>query len=125
MKLVNEIFGIPNDTILIDMKLVSKVDTKQERLVPENSKDYSFDSIEDMNNLTSEVYKRRLSPYYRRDILRKNIADGTPLGVEAKGYMDKGALVPDELVINLLKNLFLFVLLCYHPPLQMHGLLAV
>ncbi len=38
------------------------------------------------------------------DILRKNIADGTPLGLEAKEYMDKGALVPDELVINLLKN---------------------
>ena len=38
------------------------------------------------------------------DILRKNIADGTELGKEAKGYMDKGALVPDELVINLLKN---------------------
>ena len=38
------------------------------------------------------------------DILRKNIADGTELGKEAKAYMDKGALVPDELVINLLKN---------------------
>ena len=38
------------------------------------------------------------------DILRKNISEGTALGMEAKGYMDKGALVPDELVINLLKN---------------------
>lgn len=38
------------------------------------------------------------------DILRKNIAEGTELGKEAKSYMDKGALVPDELVINLLKN---------------------
>ena len=38
------------------------------------------------------------------DILRKNIADGTELGMKAKEYMDKGALVPDELVVDLLKN---------------------
>lgn len=57
---VNELFNIPNETISMDMKLVDKVDTKQVRMVPENSSDYSFDSIEDMNNLTSEVYKRRL-----------------------------------------------------------------
>lgn len=37
------------------------------------------------------------------DILRKNIADGTELGKEAKAYMDKGELVPSELVIALLK----------------------
>lgn len=37
------------------------------------------------------------------DILRKNIADGTELGLKAKEYMDKGNLVPDELVIDLLK----------------------
>lgn len=60
MELTNEIFGIPNGTIMIDMKLVDKVDTKQERLVPESTIDYSFDNIEDMNNLTNEIYKRRL-----------------------------------------------------------------
>lgn len=32
------------------------------------------------------------------DIFRANVSDGTPLGVEAKGYMDRGALVPDEVV---------------------------
>lgn len=37
------------------------------------------------------------------DIFRKNIAEGTELGKKAKEYMDKGALVPDELVIDLLK----------------------
>ncbi len=37
------------------------------------------------------------------DILRKNIADGTELGMKAKEYMDKGELVPDELVIDILK----------------------
>ena len=38
------------------------------------------------------------------DILRANIKAGTPLGVEAKAYIDKGLLVPDEVVIGLVKN---------------------
>ena len=37
------------------------------------------------------------------DILRANVRDGTPLGVEAKGYMDSGALVPDELIIRMME----------------------
>ena len=35
------------------------------------------------------------------DIFRANLAQGTPLGLEAKGYMDRGALVPDDLVVRL------------------------
>ena len=38
------------------------------------------------------------------DILRKAVADGTPLGTEAKSYMDKGELVPDSVVIGLVKE---------------------
>ncbi len=38
------------------------------------------------------------------DILRKAVADGTSLGLEAKRYMDEGALVPDEVVIGLVKS---------------------
>ena len=38
------------------------------------------------------------------DLLRKNIADGTELGKQAKAYMDAGKLVPDTLVIALFKN---------------------
>ncbi len=38
------------------------------------------------------------------DILRKNIADGTDLGKQAKAFMDAGKLVPDELVVALLKD---------------------
>ena len=38
------------------------------------------------------------------DILRKNIAEETELGLKAKGFIDRGELVPDELVIDLLKN---------------------
>ena len=36
------------------------------------------------------------------DMLRKNIEDGTELGKMAKSHMDKGELVPDILVIDML-----------------------
>ena len=36
------------------------------------------------------------------DIFRANIKNGTPLGMEAKGYMDQGLLVPDELTVKIL-----------------------
>ena len=35
------------------------------------------------------------------DIFRANIKGGTELGQKAKSYMDKGELVPDELVVDL------------------------
>ena len=38
------------------------------------------------------------------DILRKEIADGTELGLEAKKMMDKGLLIPDEVVIAMMKS---------------------
>lgn len=38
------------------------------------------------------------------DILRKAVADQTPLGLEAKRYMDEGGLVPDEVVIGLVRE---------------------
>ena len=40
------------------------------------------------------------------DILRKNVKEGTALGKEAKDYMEKGLLVPDELVAKMLKDRF-------------------
>lgn len=36
------------------------------------------------------------------DIFRANIKEGTDLGKEAKSYMDKGQLVPDELTVKIL-----------------------
>lgn len=36
------------------------------------------------------------------DIFRANIKEGTELGKEAKSYMDKGQLVPDELTVKIL-----------------------
>jgi len=38
------------------------------------------------------------------DIFRKNISENTPLGIEAKKYMDNGQLVPDEVTINMVKD---------------------
>lgn len=38
------------------------------------------------------------------DILRANVREGTELGLAAKSYMDKGDLVPDEVLIGIIKN---------------------
>jgi adenylate kinase len=38
------------------------------------------------------------------DIFRANVSSGTPLGVEAKKYMDAGDLVPDEVTIAMVRD---------------------
>ncbi|HVG14233.1 MAG TPA: adenylate kinase [Chitinophagaceae bacterium] len=38
------------------------------------------------------------------DLLRKEKAEKTPLGLEAKNFMDKGQLVPDEVVIGMIDS---------------------
>jgi adenylate kinase len=38
------------------------------------------------------------------DILREALKKGTPLGKQAQSYMDKGQLVPDELVIQIIEE---------------------
>ena len=38
------------------------------------------------------------------DILRAAVHKGTPLGQEAKSYMDRGALVPDEVMIGIIRE---------------------
>lgn len=38
------------------------------------------------------------------DLLRSEIAAGTRLGLEAKSFMEKGELVPDEVVIGMIKS---------------------
>jgi len=38
------------------------------------------------------------------DVLRDNIKRGTELGATAKGYMDKGQLIPDDLMISILAD---------------------
>jgi len=38
------------------------------------------------------------------DIFRANVSQGTPLGIEARRYMDAGELVPDEVTINMVRD---------------------
>lgn len=38
------------------------------------------------------------------DILRAAVADQTPLGVQAKAYMDSGELVPDSLILSMIQE---------------------
>jgi adenylate kinase len=38
------------------------------------------------------------------DIFRANVSRGTPLGVEAKAYMDHGDLVPDKITIAMVRD---------------------
>lgn len=38
------------------------------------------------------------------DILRANVAEGTELGLKAKQYMDRGDLLPDDLVVELIMD---------------------
>lgn len=38
------------------------------------------------------------------DIFRQNIKDQTPIGIIAKGYIDRGQLVPDEVTVELVKG---------------------
>ena len=38
------------------------------------------------------------------DALRKEVTDKTKVGLEAKSFMESGQLVPDEVVLNIVKN---------------------
>jgi adenylate kinase len=47
------------------------------------------------------VEKYRLPQISTGDILRAAVKESTPLGTKAKGFMDQGQLVPDEIVIGI------------------------
>lgn len=38
------------------------------------------------------------------DILRAAVKEGTPMGIKAKAYMDAGGLVPDEVVVGIVRE---------------------
>ena len=50
------------------------------------------------------IEKFRIPQISTGDMLRAAIKDGTPLGVEAKRYMDRGELVPDRVVIEIFEQ---------------------
>jgi len=50
----------------------------------------------------SDIYD--IPPISTGDIFRENLKEGTELGLKAKEYMDKGELVPDQVVIDIVKD---------------------
>lgn len=50
------------------------------------------------------IAKYNLKHLSTGDLLRSEIARKTPLGLEAKKFMDKGQLVPDEVVIGMISS---------------------
>jgi adenylate kinase len=54
----------------------------------------------------AQILERRhgLTQLSTGDLLRKHRSDGTPLGVAAQGYMDRGELVPDALIIAMMEE---------------------
>ena len=57
---VNNILSIPSDVIDFSAELTTSVDTSNHRFLPEKTEDFTFDDVNDINNLTDEIYKRRL-----------------------------------------------------------------
>lgn len=55
----NELFNIPENSIDLNVSLVNKIDTDNERLFPESVEDFSFENIESMENITKLIYMRR------------------------------------------------------------------
>jgi adenylate kinase len=51
--------------------------------------------------LSSELKLTKIST---GDLLREAVRNNTPLGVKAKGFMDAGRLVPNDLVVDLVKE---------------------
>ncbi len=52
----------------------------------------------------SLIEKYNLTYIATGDILRQEIAEGTPLGMEAKDIIDKGGLASDEIIVQILEN---------------------
>ncbi|HPD18621.1 MAG: adenylate kinase [Candidatus Goldbacteria bacterium] len=56
------------------------------------------------------TYSQRLIEFYKipqistGDILRAAVKEGTELGNQAKDYMDKGLLVPDEIIVGIIEE---------------------
>lgn len=60
VNVVKGIFEIPEDVLDIECKLAQKIDVSTQRFVPEETKDFDFESVNELKSLTDEIYKRRL-----------------------------------------------------------------
>ena len=52
------------------------------------------------------IKKYGLSHISTGDVLRNEIKNGTELGKTAKGYIDNGQLIPDELMVSILASVY-------------------
>ena len=54
----------------------------------------------------SEIISRKLGipTISTGNILRAAVKEGTPIGLQAKSYMDAGKLVPDEIIIGIIHS---------------------
>lgn len=59
-KLINELFNIPENSVVFTCELVNKIDNSGKRLTPEKVEDIEIEGVEDLERLSKEVYKRRL-----------------------------------------------------------------
>lgn len=59
--IVEKFFQIPEDTVTIDMAIEEAPSKYKMRVEPDKGEDFTFDSIEDMGTLSSEIYKRRMT----------------------------------------------------------------
>lgn len=48
--------------------------------------------------------KYRIAHISSGDLFRENVSNKTKLGIEAKGFMDRGELVPDDVTIGMVKE---------------------
>ena len=56
--IINDMFEIPQD-VIFECSLVGEVDSNGRRIVPDNTDDFDFDGIDEINELNLMVYKRR------------------------------------------------------------------
>ena len=68
---------------------------------------HTLDKNEELEDLQNKYFEKDhgLKPISTGDMLRAAVSNKTELGIEAKNYMDEGKLVPDSLIINLVKLL--------------------
>jgi adenylate kinase len=50
------------------------------------------------------IEKYNLTYVATGDLLRKEIAEGTALGIEAKNLIEKGRLVPDDMILQIIEK---------------------
>lgn len=58
--IVNILFNIPQDAVAFKCELVDSVDNSDKRLTPEKTDDIELDGVDSLEQLSKEVYKRRM-----------------------------------------------------------------